>query len=380
MNIAFVCNEYPPAVGGGIGTAVRALARGLAAAGHGVVVVGLYPQASVEDDGGVRVHRIAFPMHRLVQRQWLARRHLHAQLKRLCARHAIEVVEWPDFQGLFHAPIPGVTDVLKLHGTTWSHRLHGFIRPRWLSQLGWEWHERRTMRALRCWVGVSDWFLQEWTQRLAIEPAVQAVVHNPVDQAIFHPPRSGVPREPVVLYCGAFRERKGVRTLVRAAHEAMRAGVPFRLRMVGYEAELSRADLLGLAPGNEDRIEFVPFSAQQQVAEEMRRCRVFAMPSHYESCGNGWLEAAMCGTPSIGSTAACGPEVVRHGVDGVLVDPGDVAATASAIADLLTDDARWQALSDACLRDAPGRFGLRAGVQHSLDFYAAAVRAGRDGR
>lgn len=375
MNIAFVCNEYPPARGGGIGPAVRALARGLVAQGHRAFVIGLYPETSIEDDAGVMVYRLAFPMRSFVKRELFARRHLHQALVRLCRRHTIDVVEWPDFQGLFHAPITGVTDVLKLHGTTLSHRVHGLIRPRWPAQWAWERNERRTMHAMRCWVGVSEWFLQEWKGRLAVIPAVEAVVHNPVDPTVFYPPQSRTQRERTVLYCGAFRERKGVRTLVQAAHELFSASVDFRLVLVGFEAEWTCAELLALAPGHAGRIKFLPFASQARVAELMRSSMVFAMPSHYESCGNGWLEAAMCGTPLIGSTASCGPEMVRHGIDGLLVAPDDVVGTARAIAMLLNDGSLWESMSNNCLRDAASRFGVSSGVQRSLAFYAESMRA-----
>src|ERR1700761_2211403 len=61
MNILFICDEYPPGRHGGIGTMTRALARGLVAEGHQVLVAGLYPpgygEKDYEEDKGVKVWR-----------------------------------------------------------------------------------------------------------------------------------------------------------------------------------------------------------------------------------------------------------------------------------------------------------------------------------
>src|SRR5215472_10058415 len=69
MRICFLCCEYPPAAHGGIGAVTQVLGRALAAAGHEVRAVGVYPTCDglprEECDGGVQVWRIATPGGRL---------------------------------------------------------------------------------------------------------------------------------------------------------------------------------------------------------------------------------------------------------------------------------------------------------------------------
>lgn len=374
MNVAFVCNEYPPARGGGIGTAVRALARGLVAQGHRAIVVGLYHDASVEDDDGVTVYRLAFPMQNFLWRSLASRRFLHRQLQPLVRRHRIDIVEWPDFQGMFHAPAEGAVDVVRLHGTSLNERERGLMRPNPLSQPVWEHFERHILHSVPHWIGVSHWYLEASKQRFGLVPQTEAVVPNGVDAACFFPPTSDTGRRDQVFYAGAYRTRKGVRTLVQAAEQAWSQGAVFDLLLMGYEADCTRDALRALAPRFGHRVTFAPFGGQHAVAEQMRRSRVFAMPSHHETCGNGWLEAAMCGTPVIGSTAACGPEMVTNGRHGWVVDPDDVQATANAIQRLLGDTPGWQAMSAALRAEASERFGLPVCVQQSLRFYADCLR------
>ena len=66
---------------------------------------------------------------------------------------------------------------------------------------------------------------------------------------------------------------------------------------------------------------------------------VYAMPSLAESFGIAYLEAWLCRKPVVGAAAGSTPYVIRHGVDGLLVDPGDTAGLARVLAGLLADPA-----------------------------------------
>lgn len=96
MRILYVCNEYPPAPHGGIGSVVQTLARGVASSGNEAVVIGLDPtqrQSGWTSDGSVDVYRIAANFRKSTQLQWRgktwslaqlqASRHLSDQLNRL---------------------------------------------------------------------------------------------------------------------------------------------------------------------------------------------------------------------------------------------------------------------------------------------------------
>jgi glycosyltransferase involved in cell wall biosynthesis len=77
---------------------------------------------------------------------------------------------------------------------------------------------------------------------------------------------------------------------------------------------------------------------------------VFAYPSRYEGFGLPVLEAMACGTPVVTTTGGSLPEVA--GDAATLVEPGDTAALAAAIAKLATDP--------AARADAAGRGRRRA--------------------
>src|SRR4051812_25507805 len=100
MKIGYICNEYPPASHGGIGTAVRELARGLTARGHTVTVVGIASpaMAGASRDGDVQVFRL--PSCSVPKVGWFVDRlRLRRYLRSLAAAGKVEIVEAADWQG-----------------------------------------------------------------------------------------------------------------------------------------------------------------------------------------------------------------------------------------------------------------------------------------
>jgi glycosyltransferase involved in cell wall biosynthesis len=76
-------------------------------------------------------------------------------------------------------------------------------------------------------------------------------------------------------------------------------------------------------------VELVPY--QDDMAGFYRRCHLFVLPSVDDGFGMALLEAMAQGVPSI-ATSACGAsELLRNGVDSLIVEPGSETALAEAI-------------------------------------------------
>ena len=365
MHIAFVCNEYPPSVSGGIGTAVAAMARGLARAGDEVSVVGVYPDARREVVDGVRVWRLPSPVP--VPRITWARERLaiRGALSELHRASPIDIVEWPDFQGLYLHRLPGIVDVVRVHGTAMSHWIHG-VGPRRRSL---EILELRTLRSIRNWIGVSDTFTQEWLQISKAKPKRLVTIYNPVDTKIFKPGRAAR-EEGLVLFVGGLRRRKGADVLAQAASLVARRVPQARFVYLGMESDLKKADILANAGEAAARISFEPFANQETVADWLCRASVYAMPSRYESCGNGWIEALACATPVVGSMLSCGPEIIGHQRTGLLANPENVSDVAEKIEALLKNPELGTRLAEAGLKEVGTRFTSEIAVAKGRAFYS----------
>jgi glycosyltransferase involved in cell wall biosynthesis len=107
-------------------------------------------------------------------------------------------------------------------------------------------------------------------------------------------------------------------------------------------AERARTRLLGFVPDQTRR-------------DALAAANVFVLPSRTDSFGIVYLEAWCYEVPVVGALAGGVPEVIDHGVNGLLVPFGDVDALAAAIGRLLDDSE---------LARAFGQLGQRKVLHH----------------
>ena len=122
---------------------------------------------------------------------------------------------------------------------------------------------------------------------------------------------------------------KGVEDLI-AALPAVRAAIPgATLRIVGRGKDLPRLQEIARRHGVLGQgAEFLGFVADTRLAEELRTCRLFALPSKKEGFGLVFLEAMAHGRPCLGASAGGIPEVITPET-GVLTAYGDVPGLAA---------------------------------------------------
>jgi glycosyltransferase involved in cell wall biosynthesis len=105
-----------------------------------------------------------------------------------------------------------------------------------------------------------------------------------------------------------------------------------------------------------------------------RRAAIAVLPSTYgEGVPKTLLEAAACGRPLIAADVPGSREVVRPGVTGILVPPGDVDALAGSIAVLAGDPARRAAMGHAGREWIESGFTDEIVARETLALYRAAL-------
>lgn len=207
-----------------------------------------------------------------------------------------------------------------------------------------------------------------------VPEAMTRLVWSSVDPASLAPTRSRdevraaleVPGSaPFVLAAGALVERKGFDVLVDAFALLQVAGAILWIAGEGDPAALKkRVERHGLA----GRVRLL--GRRNDVPDLLAAADVFAMPSRAEGLGIAALEAMAAGLPVVASRVGGLGEVVLDGETGRLVPPGDAAALARALDEVL---------GDATLRVRLGAAG-RARVQaeftadRMVDAYEALYR------
>lgn len=105
-------------------------------------------------------------------------------------------------------------------------------------------------------------------------------------------------------------------------------------------------------------IAFTGHVASASVTAQMARAKVFVLNSNYEGLPHIVLEAKEAGLPVVATSAGGTPESINDGVDGLLVDVGDVEMLRRAIASLLADTGLRNRLGAAGRKDVEQRFSL----------------------
>ncbi len=175
-----------------------------------------------------------------------------------------------------------------------------------------------------------------------------SVVYNGVNPEMFKPaPCLDSSDSRTILSIGNLIPIKGHESLLRAL--AILAAEFSRLswEIIGDGPERGRLQSLANEFKISERIRFLGRQSRSQVAEALKRCTLFALPSRYEGLGCVYLEAMSSGKPAIACRGQGIAEVIRDGWNGVLVDPGNDKELAAAIADLLHDEPRRQQIGKA---------------------------------
>ena len=175
---------------------------------------------------------------------------------------------------------------------------------------------------------------RRWVASISTNPLLN-VVFNPVHlQHREHPVRTST--DVVVVSFGRLGRRKGSYDLLRATQKLAQGGLDFTLLLAGdgeIEAVRSEAVALGIA----ERVHFAGWIRGAEKLDVLQRASIFALPSYHEGLPMAILEAMAEGVPIVASRVGGIPEAVRDGVEGILVDAGDVDALAAALASLLND-------------------------------------------
>jgi glycogen synthase len=387
--------EYPPAVVGGLGRHVAALATALTAAGHDITVVTRdAPGAPAEERlDGVRVVRVPAgqslpdPTTADGVTAW-TRATAHTLTGNALAAlggERYDVVHGHDWlvahtAATLAAGLGGGL-VATIHATEAGRPDRGLPRAVDTAVHAAELHLVRQARRI---VVCSRYMRREVIDLLGLYPDQVAVVPDGVDPPLWQASAREIAAArlrfagvgPLLGYAGRLVPEKGVSDLLAALPRLRQRNPGLRAVIAGdgpSRCQLRRqARLLKL----ERAVSFTGFLDQPELAAVLAATDAVVVPSRYEPSGMIALEAAAAGAPlAVASTGGL-TEIVEPGSSGVTFPPGDPDGLAEAVDQLLAEPSFARRLADRARQRVAGGYTWAAAAARTLDVYASAL----DGR
>jgi asparagine synthase (glutamine-hydrolysing) len=198
--------------------------------------------------------------------------------------------------------------------------------------------ERVALRGATKVLCVSDYTRRELLKNCALPASRAVVLPNTLDPHFpIAPGRPLATCAPVIVVVTrlTFADRyKGVEHMIQALPAILASEPGARLRLIGRGDDVPRLQGMARDLGVGGAVDFLGFVDDQRLQEELRACRLFALPSRKEGFGLVFLEAMAHGRPCLGARAGGVPEVISPDT-GVLVEYGDVPGIARAAVDAL---------------------------------------------
>ena len=214
---------------------------------------------------------------------------------------------------------------------------------------------------------VSSWLARE-VEALA-PTAHPRVVPMPVVPDLFTPSQHHDADR--LLFIGKLTEQKGLQHLLRAMTLMRTQPV---LEVVGA-GRVDDSHLRDLARelGVDDRIAWLPILSQSELARHYRKATIHVIPAVNEGLGLTAVESILCGTPVVAFDSGGVTDVIRNGVTGILVPPGDVQALARALDQLLEDPSKRAALAEQGRQHVQREFDRGAVAMRYAGIYGDAI-------
>jgi phosphatidyl-myo-inositol alpha-mannosyltransferase len=237
------------------------------------------------------------------------------------------------------------------------------------------WHASGELGWMRVGMPLWGFLLDRIDYRIAVSEAARASVQSwfpgefeLIPNGVLIPPDADPgSREERLVFAGRHESRKGLHVLLRAWPD-IRRRTGLRLRLIGADP-LAVGLLLSRLRIPDEGIDVLGFLSQDDLTAELLAAKALVAPSlGGESFGMVLTRAFACATPVVASEIAGYRDVMTRETS-VGVPPGDPAALADAVAQLVGDEDRRRALGAAARRLAQERYSWDSIAARLVEIY-----------
>ena len=246
--------------------------------------------------------------------------------------------------------------------------------------------ERATAHWVDRYISVSEQSRIQMLERPWVHDGQIVVVHNGIDPDWARTPsmshhrgrmiraRSGVKENsPCIGMIGAFNRLKAQEILILAAPRILRKYPNARFVLAGAGKTKARIVKMIDKAGLSGHFETPDFTLDPR--HILARLNVFVLATRTEGLPVSILEAMAFGLPVVASRVGGIPEIVQHGVTGILVNSGDPKAISSAIIELLAHRAKARRMGMRGRSRIARHFHIERMVREMEDHYQVLARS-----
>lgn len=166
------------------------------------------------------------------------------------------------------------------------------------------------------------------------------MIFNPVNTSIFtsHSYKSKIGKKPKkVLFMGKLCERKGIYDLLETVPLVVKKFPNVKFMLCG-DGEIANCRQICEQIGITPYVEILGWTTGNDKVRVLRNAYIFVLPSYDEGLPVAILEAMSTGLPIISTRVGGIPDIIRDGVNGFLLEPGDIPGIADRIIKLLNEE------------------------------------------
>lgn len=177
--------------------------------------------------------------------------------------------------------------------------------------------------------------------------------------------------QPFEICCvGRLTPFKAQHLLLESVHRLLKDGRNVRLRLVGDGPDRPSLEARIAKLGLRDSVVMEGWKNQAEVRELYKRADAFALASSAEGVPVVLMEAMAMQIPCIATRITGVPELIRDGIDGLLVTPSDPDELCAAIVRLIDDPVLRRKLAEAGRRRVQEKYDLHANVARLAEVFA----------
>ncbi|UYI48538.1 glycosyltransferase family 4 protein [Vibrio natriegens] len=216
-----------------------------------------------------------------------------------------------------------------LYGTPYivTRRIDNALKKKWLANLAYSKAEAVVGLSTEIVQRVNDAYPTVETHKIPSSP-----VHYPIDEKMVESIKQRFPGKFLVIQAANMLKHKGFDVTISAAKKLEKSGLPIQFCLLGDGPERSILEQQASGLSN------VSFEGKQNnMGDWFSAADLQIHPSYTEGLGSVILEGMSAGLPVIGTNTGGIPDIIEHGDNGLLIDPGNADALAASIVTLYED-------------------------------------------